>query len=558
MKVRDPGGPNRVGAPTEPAPKGSAPKPTLGAPDSVRLATRGDASAATRRANNPLAARLAAARERETELSTLQATLADPRRPAEVRGKAGVAAALLLVQRNLRPDAGEAALNQALALAPALAESPDAQRARVMIRLGRGDAMGAQAILRPLLAAAPEDPELMVLAAEARRQEGDPAGALGLLAEARALVDAEKSPGVAARLAFTAAYASFAAGRPQDTLRYGREAFALGVGPARDTRVASKASQLLRELMCPDFEAPHRAEVEAGLERATAAFQRGDWDAVQLEAQAILQKEPDEALAFHLFAVSEQRRVDDRPLIAALATPEQRAALIAKLEAELAAAGTTPQRAVPGLGRAQRDAAGQGRPQRAVVRRAPARHARGPPRSEHPPGAAGESCTSRDPDTARTAKHDAFGRHWYGTRGWVGRRDVVIGLEDVEAAARGGYDTVTHELGHLAHAALERRGFEGAGPNTRIALMRQGLGPDQLRSFGEALTRRFDEARAGGAARPVTDYAGTCVEEYVAESLMAAANPIPSPGPCQERLQARDPKMAALAEAIFADISRLP
>ncbi|MCA9553807.1 MAG: hypothetical protein KC933_27455, partial [Myxococcales bacterium] len=415
-----------------------------------------------------------------------------------------------------------------------------------------------QAILRPLLAAAPEDPELMVLAAEARRQEGDPAGALGLLAEARALVDAEKSPGVAARLAFTAAYASFAAGRPQDTLRYGREAFALGVGPARDTRVASKASQLLRELMCPDFEAPHRAEVEAGLERATAAFQRGDWDAVQLEAQAILQKEPDEALAFHLFAVSEQRRVDDRPLIAALATPEQRTALIAKLEAELAAAGTTPSGLFPDWG-------GLNETQQAKVAHSalsygallPDMLAVRPARSIHlvPPG---ESCTNRDPDTARTAKHDAFGRHWYGTRGWVGRRDVVIGLEDVEAAARGGYDTVTHELGHLAHAALERRGFEGAGPNTRIALMRQGLGPDQLRSFGEALTRRFDEARAGGAARPVTDYAGTCVEEYVAESLMAAANPIPSPGPCQERLQARDPKMAALAEAIFADISRLP
>lgn len=94
----------------------------------------------------------------------------------------------------------------------------------------------------------------------------------------------------------------------------------------------------------------------------------------------------------------------------------------------------------------------------------------------------GESCTARDPDTDKRAKHDAFGRHWYGTRGWVGRRDVVIGLEDVEAAARGGYDTVTHELAHLAQTVLTRRGFQGAGPETRVALMRQGLGPDQLRA----------------------------------------------------------------------------
>lgn len=558
MKIHDLRGPGQLGAlSSEAAPTPVRPAP-LSSPESVRLETRADASSAVHRPSDALALRLAAARAREDELQALAATLADPKRPARVRGQAGVALALGRVQRDLRPDAAEAALNQALQLAPALTDSADAQRARVSIRLARGDAAGAQAILRTLRAGAPEEPELLVLAAEAKRQEGDPAGALGLLAEARAHLDPARAPGVAARLAFTAAYASFAAGRPQDTLRYAREAFALGVGPARDTRVASKASQLLRELMCPDFEAPHRAEVEAGLSRASAAFQRGDWDAVQLEAQSILQKEPNEALAFHLFAVSEQRRVDERPLIGPLATQAQRAALIQGLETALAAAGATPERLFP-------DWPGLNEVQRAKVAHSALLYGdllpdilqMRPARRLHlvPPG---ESCTARDPDTDKRAKHDAFGRHWYGTRGWVGRRDVVIGLEDVEAAARGGYDTVTHELAHLAQTVLTRRGFQGAGPETRVALMRQGLGPDQLRGFDEALTRRFHEARAGGAARPVTDYAGTCVEEYFAESMMAAANPIPGPGPCQERLRTRDPKMAALAEAIFRDIARLP
>ena len=366
MKVRD----LRAPAPLGPAGELRAPAagPTLSLPETVRLETRQDASSAARRgAHGPLAVRLAAARARETALSELEATLADPARPARARGEAGVQVALRRVQRDLRPDAAEAALNQALQLAPGLAEAPEARRARVMIRLAQGDAAGAQANLQTLRAAAPEDPELLVLAAEARRQLGDPAGALGLLAEARVHADPARQPEVAARLAFTAAYASFSVSRPQDTLRYAREAFALGVGAARDTRVASKAAQLLRELMCPDFEAPHRAQV-----------------------------------------------------------------------------------------------------------------------------------------------------------------------------------------------ALQRRGFAGAGPQTCVALVRQGLGPDQLQSFEEALTRRFQEARAGGVTRPVTDYAGTCVEEYFAESMMAAANPLASPGPCQPRLESRDPKMAALAQAIFADLSRLP
>lgn len=528
-------------------------------PASVRLKTSGNASNVQSRApGGVFALRVQAARLREADLSTLETKLNDPGGPVESRAKAGIELATRRLQRDLRPDAAEDALSQALELSPGVAQTVVAQLVRANISLARADTRGAQAVLRRLQDEAPNNPEVQLLQAELQRQNGDPAGALGTLAGLRAVVDAKAQPGLAARVAFTAAYASFAANRPQDTIRFGREAFSLGTGPAADTRIASKASQLLRELLCPDFGAAHRPEVEAGLTRASAHFQAGDWDAVQAEAQAILDKDPNEALAFNLFAVAEQRRIDTRPLIGTLATPERQAALVKQLESVLAESGATPKQLFAdwqGLNDLQKAKAAHSALLYGDL--LPEMMARRPARRIHlvPPG---ESCTTRDADTDRSAKHDAFGRQWYGTRGWVGQRDVVIGIEDLEAAAHGGYDTLTHELAHLAQFALQSRGLQGAKPKTRIAMMLQGLGPDQVRSFDEALNKRFSEARMGVQAQPVTDYAGTCVEEYFAESMMAAASDQEGPGPNRTRLVSRDPKMAKLAEALFEDLSRLP
>lgn len=537
----------------------AGPKALLEAPDSVRLAVNGQASSPHHKANQGVfALRVQAARAREAELPQLERRLNDPKLSPSKRGQAGVQLALRFLQRDLRPDRAEARLDQALALLPSLGETAQAQRARAGIRLALGDARGAQAILQHLGGPTSDDPELVLLDAELRRQQGDPAGALARLAGARAQLDPKQSPGLCARMAFCAAYASFSAGRPQDTIRFATEAFELGTGPAHDTRIASKAGQLLRELVRPDFSAPHRPQVEAALASASQAFQAGDWDKVQAEAQAILQMDSKEALAFNLFAVAEQRRVDTRPLLDALATAPQRAQLIAQLESVLAETGRQPAQLFadwPGLNELQKAKAAHSALLYGDL--LPEMMARRPARQIHlvPPG---ESCTSRDPNTDRNASHDAFGRQWYGTRGWVGQRDVVIGLEDLEAAARGGYDTLTHELAHLAQSVLQQRGLIGAKPKTRIALMTQGLGRDQVRSFDEALNKRFNEARMGVQAQPVTEYAGTCVEEYFAESMMAAVNPVEGPGPNQARLKARDPKMAALASALFEDLSRLP
>lgn len=526
----------------------------LARPGTVRLETRADASTTNHApARGVFALRVAEARAKEAELSKLEATLSDPKASAPARGEAGIELALRRLQRDVSPDGAERALNAALGHAPELADSAPARRARAAVRLARGDLAGAQAVLRKLDAA---DPEVALLSAEATRLGGDPFAASAALAGLRAQIDVARSPGLAARLEVSAALASFAAGHPEAAVRAARKAFDLGVGLAKDTRAASKAAQLLRELVCPDFSAPGRAEVEVGLARASAAFQRGDYDAVQAEAQAILHDDPDEALGYHLFAVAELRRIDRSPLIGPLDSAAKRATLISTFERVLGEAGATPARLFvdwPGLTDLQKAKVahsallyGELLPDMLAAR---------PARRIHlvPPG---ESCATRDPDTDRAASH-GFGRYWYGTRGWVGRRDVVIGLEDVERAARGGYDTVTHELAHLAQQALEARGLMGAEPKTRIAVMKQGLGPDQVRSFAEALQARFRHARGGGAAKPVTDYAGTCVEEYFAESMMAWANPRDGNGPTRARLARLDPKMAELAEAIFADVSRL-
>lgn len=525
----------------------------LAAPDSTRLKLDQGHSAGQTVSAAQLNAR-GFTPSTEVQITKLQAVVSDEKHSAPRRARAGVKLSALLLHRDPRPDRAEAALNGALELSPQLSDGTQAMQLRAAIRLGRGDIRGAQSILRQLEPTNSENPEVLLLKAEVQRQQGDPVSALRTLSGVRVLVDTNKDPGLAARLAFSTAYSSFAAGRPEDTLSFGRQAFKLGVGPASDTRIASKACQLLRELTCPDFSAAHRPEVEGKLSKASEAFQAGDWKAVQAEAVSILDAEPNEALAFHLYASAELRRVETRPLIDSLSSPQKQAALVKKLEQVFEKAGSRPELLFA-------DWKGLNPLQQAKVAQStllfadalPEILSRQPTRTIHlvPPG---ESCTARDPDTDKRARHDAFGRHWYGTRGWVGKKDVVIGLEDVQTACHGGYDTVTHELSHLVQDVLQKRGMMGMGQNTRIALMKQGLGPDQVLTFNEAINKRFAEAQRGGNAQPVTDYAGTCAEEYFAESMMAAANPEPGPGPNAQRLSQRDPKMAQLAEALIADL----
>ncbi len=532
-------------------------KAPLVAPDSTRLNLEQGPSAGQTVPATQLGVR-SYTETPEVQITKLQAVVQDDRHSAPKRAGAGVQLSQLLLHRDPRPDRAEDALNQALTLSPKLNEGAPVRQLRAAIRLGQGDIRGAQAILAELQASNSEDPELLLLQAEVQRQQGDPTRALRTLSEVRILVDTKKEPGLAARLAFASSYSSFAAGRPEDTQSFARQAFKLGVGPAGDSRIASKACQLLRELTCPDFGAAHRPGVEQKLAAASAAFQAGDWTGVQAEAVAILDIEPNEALAFHLYASAELRRVETRPLIDSLSSPAKQAALVAKLQQVFEKAGSKPERLFAdwkGLNRLQQAKVAQSTLLYADV--LPEILSRQPTRTIHlvPPG---ESCTARDPDTDKRARHDAFGRHWYGTRGWVGKKDVVIGLEDVQTACHGGYDTVTHELSHLVQDALQKRGMMGMGQNTRIALMRQGLGPDQVLSFNEALDKRFAEAQRGVSAQPVTDYAGTCVEEYFAESMMASANPEPGTGPNAQRLSQRDPKMAQLAEALIADLRASP
>lgn len=124
-------------------------------------------------------------------------------------------------------------------------------------------------------------------------------------------------------------------------------------------------------------------------------------------------------------------------------------------------------------------------------------------------------------------------RLWDDVRGCGGYHSVT-GIEDVERSIQGGYDTVLHELTHQVHALLpaaRQRQIEGL---YRRTLARQAAGEDAF----------------------ISRYAGTNVQEYLAEGAHALARPrrdrFDRREVVAERLLARDPELVALVRQLQA------
>jgi len=124
-------------------------------------------------------------------------------------------------------------------------------------------------------------------------------------------------------------------------------------------------------------------------------------------------------------------------------------------------------------------------------------------------------------------------RLWDDVRG-CGGYHTVTGIEDVERTIVGGYDTVLHELTHQVHALL----------------------PAARQRQIEGLYRRTLARQAAGEEAFISRYAGTNVQEYLAEGVHALARPrrdrFDRREIVAERLIERDPELVTLVRELQA------
>lgn len=467
-------------------------------------------------------------------IATLEGFADDERQPLADRVKAALALGNLAADVFRSTDKAEAALAKAKSLSLDAVADPRAKLLEARLLIAKQDPQGALAILSEL----EPTPEVSVLRADALRRSGEPKEAEGVAAMALETATTHRS-----ELLFQQAYGAFVAWEPHKARQLAKESFA--------ERPNRQAAQLLRNLVLPKFDAETRPLIESRLKSAHQAYQKGDFAEVRRLALDVLRFDDNEALGYHLYAVAALRSTEDRPISADLDTPEKRRALIDRTNEAFAKAGATPDRLfVEWNDLTELQQATIGRSVIAYAEILPDVLAKKPRRRYHLVSPS-QSCVDFDPNTDRTDANST-GVTWYGTRGWVAGPTIVTGLEDVDAAAHGSYDTVAHELSHVVQDMLERKPYE-AWPEPIRAFVASEI-PNPPKDFG-AIVRMLHARASSGVAQPITFYAASMPEEYFAESMMSFLNPTEFVENNKARLEERDPLMFRFAEAIVRGLS---
>ncbi|MBK6683330.1 MAG: hypothetical protein IPG45_02570 [Deltaproteobacteria bacterium] len=471
--------------------------------------------------------------------------------PPAMRALAAVSAGRLALSQDRLASAEFWCLSAEL-LAP---DVPATQRLRLSLAAERKESDLVIELTERLLKRSPNDLALLRTRAQALLDDAEPTEACKVAAQAYALGEADPKLSQDARLRNVRIYA-FALtkdNRADEAVEVLEKALAWAPD---DVSLHAR----IAEYVAPDWKNQAlREQVRPLFEAANQAYQRGDGREVQRQAKQILALDPKDGLAHCLYTIGHDLTAFQKKALAApLSTPEQTRALVQKLEEV--------------LGQAQLKA-GPGRPvdmfpewpiltqlQRATVaysilgyaKLLPALLEKGAKVRFPPPGT---SCADPQIDPyADITKKKAFGRMSYVGRGWAyhTKAYVVCGLEHLEDAARGGRNTLTHEMAHLVHFHL-RDLFD--------AHQEQALDPEQLTlaNYFPRVEVLYQEAMKKEAGQQLLDaYSGTNVWEYFAQGMMgylAMTDRLKESGP---RLYTRNPHLFALAEELSARLSEYP
>jgi hypothetical protein len=317
---------------------------------------------------------------------------------------------------------------------------------------------------------------------------------------------------------------------------------------------------LIADFLVPNFSGAHRKGIEAKLDRANRRYQAGDYDEVKKIALEILQIDGKDGLAHALYAIAVRAKKQvQAPLVAALAGEEQRRTAVEQLT-QLAARAEVKGR--------------PGRPsdlfpdwhalteiQRATIAVSVLPFGVMVPKAIEA-GAIyrfalpGTSCADPSIDArANPSEGVGAGRYLYAARGRARLEDkwVASGVEEIDRAARGDYNTITHEFSHLVHGlmldlAVRREREEELTPvEDRLALASMEI--ESL--FRQARMKRGGEQLVGA-------YAGSNVYEYFAESLMSHLALAPDGPMSPSKLEARNPAFTRFAGRLCGLISAEP
>ncbi len=471
--------------------------------------------------------------------------------PPAMRALAAVSAGRLALSQDRLASAEFWCISAEL-LAP---DVPATQRLRLSLAAERKESDLVIELTERLLARSPKDLALLRTRAQALLDDAEPTEACRVAAEAYALGEADPNLTKEARLRNVRLYA-----------------FALTKDNRADEAVAVLEKALawapddvslharIAEYVAPDWKnLGLRQQVQPMFQAANRAYQEGDGLRVQQQAQKILALDPKDGLAHCLYTIGHDLiAFQKKPLATPLSTPEQRQALIQKLEGVLAQARlqTGPGNAMdlfpewPILTELQQATVaysilGYGQLLPALLEKgAKVRFA-----------LPGTSCADPKIDPfADITKKKAFGRMSYVGRGWAyhTKAYVVCGLEHLEDAARGGRNTLTHEMAHLIHFHL-RDLFD--------AHQEQALDPERLSlaNYFPQIELLYQEAMQKQAGQQLLDaYSGTNVWEYFAQGMMgylAMTDRLKESGP---RLYTRNPHLFELAEELAGRLSDYP
>lgn len=432
-------------------------------------------------------------------------------------------------------------------------QSVPARWALTQVQIRSGGLTEGLRLARALVADHPETPLAWALLATALTHDAQPAEAIRAAQEALDRLPPTDHAAQAQALNLIAYGHSM--------LGQSGEALAALQDSLRRHPTEPRTHAIIADYLVPDFsDRRRRAQVTPKLAAINHAYQAGDLERVWRLAAEVVRIDPNDGLGHSILSiVDEQRIASRRPLVEVLATTRQRTALIQQLE-KVCARATVGQR--------------PGRPsdlfpdwkiltelQRATVaasilgfgKLVPLLLKSGAKYRLPPPGT---SVIDRKIDPAYDPKDEpALGRRSYAMRGLARPTDrfVVTGVERLELAARGEYNTVGHELLHLLHFAfedLEQRALRQ--PYQRPLLAELAKVPGQIRRlYREAVARRNDQ-------RPLDGYSAVDEYEFFAQGAMSYLA-LSDDGPMQaSKLEARNPRLWRLVSRLVTLLSDFP
>lgn len=438
----------------------------------------------------------------------------------------------------------------------------DNRRLELFLRKRRGEVREALEIAEALLLDAPLDIALhriraSLLVEDARPEEGlEAAKRAHQLATFSSRVSVKEKVKILSELGM----ALYRCQRPDEAVRTLKDALALDPeDPGVHRRIA--------ELVLPSFADPERRRrIDEKFREANATYQAGAFERTRQIALEVLRMDEDEGLAHKLVVFADERlkelererRRGESAIAIPLRAPEDRTRLVARLSEICAGARV-------GSGGDRRP--GEIRDlfpdwdilttlQQATIAHAALPYGRLIPRFierglKYRLVLPATSAPSVDPFLPKE-KRKAFGRYHYSARGFAyhTKSFVVSGVETIDAAARGGYNTIAHELAHVVHFFLrdcwnrvQKNGDQEATEEERRF----------ARAF-EEVESLFQESKARGHGQALYDaYSGANVWEYFAQGMGAYLSDRNAP-----KLYARNPRLFELLRSIVHDLASFP